>query len=185
MARTPGFQQGAVSPSADLCVPAADRRPARDDRMARFAADSRLARLLVIGGLIAVGWLVGVIFGVFGTASAVAETAPSAVVSGSVSHTGGFPTGGGIHASDNAEAMAGRNVDGLTSQSTPVLPDPSTADHTPGNGLIPQSSGGLILFGDVARSFADPRLTHSPAPLAALVPPVVRTAADDPSFSPD
>ncbi|WP_155341417.1 hypothetical protein [Acrocarpospora corrugata] len=153
--------------------------------MARFAADSRLGRLLVIGGLIAVGWLVGVIFGVFGTAPAVAETAPSAVVTGSVPHTDGFPTGGGIDASVNAEAMAGRNVDGLTSQSTPVLPAPSTADHTSGNGLIPQSSGGSILFGDVARSFADPRHALTPAPLAALVPPVVRTAADDPSFSPD
>ncbi|GIH27123.1 hypothetical protein Aph01nite_54330 [Acrocarpospora phusangensis] len=185
MARTPGSQLEALSPSADLCVPATDRRPARDDRMARFAADSRLGRLLVIGGLIAVGWLVGVIFGVFGTATAVAEAAPSAVVTGSAPHADGFPTSDGIDASVNAEAMAGRNVDGLTSQSTPVLPDPSTADHTPGNGLIPPTSGGSIMFGDVARSFADPRLAHSPAPLAALVPPVVRTAADDPSFSPD
>ncbi|WP_214107263.1 hypothetical protein [Acrocarpospora catenulata] len=158
--------------------------------MARFAATSRLSRLLVVGGLIAVGWLLGVIFGVFGSASAVADTtpSPSPVVAGSApvsGHPDGFPTAADIDASGNTEAMAGRNVDGLTSQSTPVLPDPSTADHTPGNGLVPQSSGGSLLFGDVARSFADPRLTESPAVPAALVSPVVRTAADDPSFSPD
>jgi hypothetical protein len=152
--------------------------------MARFAADSPLGRLLVVGGLIAIGWLLGVIFGVFGTATAVAEAAPTHVAAGSVL-TDGFPTASEA-ASVNTEAMAGRKVDGLTSQSKPGLPSPSTADDTPGsNGLVPQASGGSILFGDVARSSVDLRLTELPAPLAAVLPPVFRTAADDPSFSPD
>lgn len=177
--------------------------------MARFAAGSRLGRLLVIGGLIAAGWLLGVIFGVFGTATSVAGVAPShdsvagSVLSGRSTGTDlvapsfrdggefsgrspdGFPTAAD-DASVNAEAMAGRTVDGLTSQSKPLLPPPSTADHAPADqGLVPQTSGGSILFGDVARSAYEPRFTMLPAPLAAVVPPVVRTAADDPSFSPD
>jgi hypothetical protein len=157
--------------------------------MARFAAESRLRRLsgrvVVLGGLMAAGWLLGVIFGVFGTATAVAEAAPSPYsVAGSVV-ADGFPTA--IEgASVDTEAMAGRNVDGLTSQSKPLVPSPSTADHDSGsNGLIPQTAGGSILFGDVARSSIDPRLTELPVPLAAVLPPVFRTAADDPSFSPD
>ncbi len=93
-------------------------------------------------------------------------------------------------ASTTAEAMAGRGVDGLTSQSTPVLPAPSTVEHTAGaSGLAPQPGGGSGPFGpgfgDVVRSIDDPRLMVLPAPLAAVLPPVVRTAADDPSFSPD
>jgi hypothetical protein len=175
--------------------------------MARFAAGSRLGRLLIVGGLIALGWLLGVIFGVFGAATSAAEAAPSQHVAGSVlpdqfpkagatgslaasggtASTGrsdGFPTAIG-KASVNAEAMAGRTVDGLTSQSKPVLPPP-TADNAPGDqGLVPQTSGGSFLFGDVARSVFEPRFTKLPAPLAAVVPPVVRTAADDPSTSPD
>lgn len=176
--------------------------------MARFAAGFHLGRLLVVGGLIAAGWLLGVIFGVFGTAAAVTGAGPLHSVAGSAlpghfpmtdppgslsssagaasaGRSDGFPTA--IHeASVNAEAMAGRTVDGLTSQSKPVLPSPSTADHAPGDqGLVPQTSGGSFLFGDVARSAIEPRFTTLTAPAAALTPPVVRTAADDPSFSPD
>ncbi|GII52385.1 hypothetical protein Pth03_07740 [Planotetraspora thailandica] len=175
--------------------------------MARFAAASRLGPLLAIGGLIAAGWLLGVIFGVFGTATSVAQTASAHVAAGSAlsdhfptadagaSHAAGsagilessgdFPTVSD-NAPANAEAMAGRTVDGLTSQSKPVLPPPSTADHAPENhGLVPQAGGGSLMFGDVARPVFEPRLTKLTAPLAAVVPPVVRTAADDPSFSPD
>ncbi|GGO26223.1 hypothetical protein GCM10010116_52640 [Microbispora rosea subsp. aerata] len=207
MTRTSKEQRGASSPAAVPGVPVTSPSSAERGR-ARFAAGSRLRRLLVIGGLIAAGWLLGVIFGVFGTAASVAETTPSHDVAGSVlpdrlsvpdlglpSSSGeagshgedidGFPTAAN-DVSVDTEAMAGRTVDGLTSQSKPLLPPPSTADHAPTDqGLAPQSSGGSILFGDVARDVYEPRFTTLPAPLAAVVPPVVRTAADDPSFSPD
>ncbi|MBB5140583.1 hypothetical protein HNP84_010352 [Thermocatellispora tengchongensis] len=107
----------------------------------------------------------------------------------------GFPLIGGIaaageSAAGNAEAMAGRGVDGLTSQSTPVLPAPSTADVGAGaDGFVPHGGGGPGQFGpgtgDVARSTYDPHVLVRRAPLAAVLPPVVRTAADEPSFSPD
>ncbi|MBF8186382.1 hypothetical protein ITP53_11595 [Nonomuraea sp. K274] len=92
-------------------------------------------------------------------------------------------------ASDNAEAMAGRTVDGLNSQQDPGLPAPSTAGKIlDTNGLVP-NGGGSGPFGpaagDVARSVFDPRLQVQRAFLACVLPPVVRTAADDPSFSPD
>lgn len=208
MTRTSQEQRRASSPSAVPGVRVTSPGSAKRGRMARFAAGSRLGRLLAVGGLIAAGWLLGLFFGVFGTAMSVAGTTPSHDVAGSVlpdrlsgpdlglpplpgaaeSHgksTDGFPTVA-HDVSVNAEAMAGRTVDGLTSQSKPLLPPPSTADHAPADqGLVPQSSGGNILFGDVAREVFEPRFTKLPAPLAAVVPPVVRTAADDPSFSPD
>ncbi|WP_055482471.1 hypothetical protein [Sphaerimonospora mesophila] len=187
--------------------------------MARFAAGSPLGRLLVIGGLITVAWLLGVIYGVFGSAASVAgmptqssshdvvgpvlsdvlsaADSPSSVVpsrplassaggdaeAGSWS-SGGFPTAT-ESASANAEAMAGRTVDGLTSQSKPLLPSSSAKDHVGDHGLVPQTSGASMLFGDLTRSVFEPHFTKLPAPMAAVVPPVVRTAADDPSFSPD
>ncbi|MEO3795406.1 hypothetical protein ABGB14_34770 [Nonomuraea sp. B10E15] len=94
-----------------------------------------------------------------------------------------------VSASDNAEAMAGRTVDGLNSQQDPGLPTPSTAGQIlDTNGLVP-NGGGSGPFGsatgDDARSGFDPRLEARRAPLAYVLPPVVRTAADDPSFSPD
>lgn len=208
MTRTSQEQRRASSPSAVPGVRVTSPGSAKRGRMARFAAGSRLGRLLAVGGLIAAGWLLGLFFGVFGTAMSVAGTTPSHDVAGSVlpdrlsgpdlglspspggagSHgksTDGFPTVA-HDVSVNAEAMAGRTVDGLTSQSKPLLPPPSTADHAPADqGLVPQSSGGNLLFGDVAREVFEPRFTKLPAPLAAVVPPVVRTAADDPSFSPD
>ncbi|MEV7806938.1 hypothetical protein AB0O28_28715 [Microbispora sp. NPDC088329] len=208
MTRTSQEQWRADRSSAVPGVRVASPGTAERGRMARFAVGSRPVRLLVIGGLIAAGWLLGVVFGVFGAASSAAGAAPSHDVAGSVlsdrltgpdlglpplpgeaeSHgesADGFPTATN-DVSVNAEAMAGRTVDGLTSQSKPLLPPPSTADHAPANqGLIPQSSGGNPLFGEVARVVYQPRFTTLPAPLAAVVPPVVRTAADDPSFSPD
>lgn len=184
MARRSEVQRGAKTPNADRRALTSVLDAGGEARMARFAADSRLSRLLVIGGLVAVGWLLGVIFGVFGTATAVAEAAPSHVAAGSVV-TDDFPTAS-ADVSVNTEAMAGRNVDGLTSQSKPAFPPPSTADHTTGsNGFVPQTSGGSLLFGEVARSTFDPRPTELPTPIAAVLPPVFRTAADDPSFSPD
>ncbi|WP_432867822.1 hypothetical protein [Microbispora rosea] len=208
MTRTSQERRRASSPAAVPGMRVTSPGSAERGRMARFAAGSRLGRLLVVGGLIAAGWLLGVFFGVFGTVTSVPGTTPSHDVAGSVlpdhfsgsdlglppspgaveSHgksTDGFPTAAD-DVSVNAEAMAGRTVDGLTSQSKPLLPPPSTADHAPEDqGLVPQSSGGNILFGDVARDVFEPRFTKLPAPLAAVVPPVVRTAADDPSFSPD
>ncbi|GIH73529.1 hypothetical protein [Sphaerimonospora thailandensis] len=193
--------------------------------MARFAAGFPLGRLLVIGGLITAGWLLGVIYGVFGPAmsvvgmpaqpsaqgvagsmlpdalstagSANSLTSSSSPISGSSlasssggkakersGRVGGFPTAT-KNASANAEAMAGRTVDGLTSQSKPLLPSSSAEDHVGDHGLVPQTSGESMVFGDIARSTFEPRFTKLPAPVAAVVPPVVRTAADDPSFSPD
>ncbi|MEV0235069.1 hypothetical protein [Nonomuraea sp. NPDC050786] len=94
-----------------------------------------------------------------------------------------------VSESDNAEAMAGRTVDGLNSQRDPGLPAPSTAGKIlDTNGLVPNGgAGGLFgaAAGDVARSVFDPRLQARRALLARVLPPVVRTAADDPSFSPD
>ncbi|GAA1264797.1 hypothetical protein Psi02_63730 [Planotetraspora silvatica] len=207
MTRTPELQWGALMPAAVRCA-SAGPESGRGNRMARFAAGSRLGPLLAIGGLIAVGWLLGVIFGVFGTATSVAQTALSHVAAGSAlsdvfptadssgslatsadgvstGSSGDFPTASD-NAPANAAAMAGRTVDGLTSQSKPVLPSPSTVDHAPDNhGLVPQTGSGSSMFGDLARPILEPRLSSLPAPLAAVVPPVVRTAADDPSFSPD
>jgi hypothetical protein len=147
--------------------------------MARFAAGARrlVVRACTIGGLLAVGWLLAVVFGLFSASPAAADSTAVPGVSNAVA------------ASDNAAAMAGREVDGLTSQSKPALPAPSTVDLSSGShGFVPQGGGGSGLgpgMGDVARSYADPRLTALRAPLACVLPPVVRTAADDPSFSPD
>ncbi|MGW4469763.1 hypothetical protein ACWENQ_08835 [Nonomuraea sp. NPDC004354] len=102
----------------------------------------------------------------------------------------GFPTAGGTAlVMDTAEAMAGAEVDGLTSQSKPGFPAPSTAGKSMGaKGLAPNSGGNGPFgpgMGDLARSCVDPRETAQRAPLACVLPPVFRTAADDPSFSPD
>ncbi|HEY9524155.1 MAG TPA: hypothetical protein VIR33_13010 [Thermopolyspora sp.] len=174
--------------------------PAPGDAAYTPTGRSRLVRLVVLGGLIAAGWLLAVIFGFLWATPASADS--YVVTSHHVSHStphlpAAHPAGGSytphvLHGdgSANAEAMAGRGVEGLTSQSTPTLPTPASADHGKGvNGLMPQSGGGSGPFGpglgDVARSSHDPRLMVLPAPIAAVLPPVVRAAADDPSFSPD
>ncbi|MEV8638290.1 hypothetical protein AB0395_42225 [Streptosporangium sp. NPDC051023] len=119
------------------------------------------------------------------------SAAPGSAAPGQAVQAGVFPTGGGgLSATDNAEAMAGRGVDGLTSQSKPGFPAPATADHSSGaNGFVPQSSGGSGPsgpgVGDVTRFVYDPRLAARRVPPECSLPPVVRTAADDPSFSPD
>jgi hypothetical protein len=169
---------------------------------------------LAAGALIAAGWLLAVLFGLLGASPAAAQsTAADSTAAKSTAvdtaaedmaaadtaaepvRTGGFPGPRGrmpVHAeaSVNAEAMAGRGVDGLTSQSGPALPSPTTIDHTSGaDGFVPQSGGGSGQFGpgmgDLARSSFDPRLIVLRAPVAPVLPPVVRTAADEPSFSPD
>ncbi|NUW32628.1 hypothetical protein HTZ77_14470 [Nonomuraea sp. SMC257] len=121
------------------------------------------------------------------TALADSRSSTSDTVTGSI--TDGFPTGdGGISAADNAEAMAGRTVDGLTSQSDPGLPPSSTANKILGtDGLVPGGGGGPFGpgMGDIARSVYDPGLQAGRVVMARELPPVVRTAADDPSFSPD
>jgi hypothetical protein len=162
-------------------------------------------RLLVLGGLIAAGWVLAVIFAVFGATTASATTTPvDTAGSYAAAHLGSFDVPAAVHPAPGrftprtlhgdgmatAEAMAGRLVDGLTSQSTPALPAPATADHGTGlQGLMPQPGGESGPFGpglgDVARSSHDPRQMVLRAPFAAVLPPVVRTAADDPSFSPD
>ncbi|GLW13165.1 hypothetical protein Misp01_82930 [Microtetraspora sp. NBRC 13810] len=184
----------------------------RAGRMARFSTGVRrlVAQVAVVGGFIAVGWLFAVLFAFLGSFPAAADSTVATEVAHSEtqqaaagpapSRTGDFPTAsgpisapalaaGGTHAPGDAEAMAGRPVDGLTSQSTPVLPAPSTVDHTSGaDGFVPHS-GGSGQFGpgagDVARSVYDPRLDVRRAPHAGVLPPIVRTAADEPTFSPD
>ncbi|MFC4118549.1 hypothetical protein ACFO0F_38665 [Nonomuraea zeae] len=183
----------------------------RAGRMARFAAGARrlVVRAVAMGALMAAGWLLAFLFGMLTAAPAVADstavtgaTAPSADPSAAVPTTAdpsaaagaGTPrsqdlAGPELSASDNAEAMAGRTVDGLNSQRDPGLPAPSTAGKIlDTNGLVP-NGGGSGPFGpasgDVARSVFDPRLQARRAILASVLPPVVRTAADDPSFSPD
>lgn len=206
MARTPQEQWRAFSPAArrvPVTVPVDETIFARGDRMARFAAGTRqiVRRVLAIGGLLAAGWLLTIVFGLICAAPAAAHTTAEAgaarsgaldtAASGSALRAGDFPTGSGVlSATDTAEAMAGRGVDGLTSQSKPGSPAPATVGHSSGsNGFVPQTSGGSGLSGpgpgDVARFVYDPRLMSQRAPAACVLPPVVRTAADDPSFSPD
>ncbi|MEV7008410.1 hypothetical protein [Streptosporangium sp. NPDC051022] len=212
MARTPHGQWRASSPAAprvpvtvltDDAEGADDAVFARAGRMARFAAGARpiVRRAFAVGGLFAAGWLLAVVFGLLGAAPAAADTTaatgaagsgvPGSAAAGSAFQADVFPPdSGGLLATGNAEAMAGRHVDGLTSQSKPGLPAPATVDHSSGaNGFVPQTSGGSGLsgpgVGDVTRFVYDPRLTARRVPQACVLPPAVRTAADDPSFSPD
>ncbi|MEV4381830.1 hypothetical protein [Streptosporangium sp. NPDC049644] len=206
MAHVPHEQWRASSPAARRVLVAFsvdDTIPDRADRMARFAAGARwgIRQALAIGGLLAAAWLLAIVFGFLSATPAAADATvatgvarsqtPDAVASGSAAKVDDFPTGSGKpSATDNAEAMAGRGVDGLTSQSKPGAPAPATVDHGSGtNGFVPQSGGGSGLFGsgpgDVAWFACDPRLVTQRVPLAFVLPPVVRTAADDPSFSPD
>ncbi|WP_245641777.1 hypothetical protein [Nonomuraea candida] len=116
-----------------------------------------------------------------------ATTATRAATTGTAHRA--FTGSGGLSASDNAEAMAGLTVDGLNSQRDPGLPPSSNAGEIlDTDGLVPNGGGSGPfgpVTGDAARSMVDPRLQAGRAPLARLLPPVVRTAADDPSFSPD
>ncbi|MDP9863891.1 hypothetical protein J2S55_003157 [Streptosporangium brasiliense] len=206
MARMPQEQWRASSPAArraPVAVSADEAIFTRADRMARFAAGSRqiVMRVSAVGALLAAGWLLAVVFGLLGAAPAAADTtaatgvarsgAPDSAASGSALQADVFPTeSGGLSASGNAEAMAGRGIDGLTSQSKPASPAPTTVDHSSGaDGFVPQTNGGSGFsgpgVGDLSRFVYDPRLTAQRAPLACVLPPVVRTAADDPSFSPD
>jgi hypothetical protein len=177
--------------------------------MARFAAGARqvIARAVAVGALLAVGWLLAVLFGTLYAAPAAADStvatgaATGAATSAAIPHSvagsiaDGFPTADekaekvDESASANAEAMAGLTVDGLNSQSDPGLPPSSTAtDILDTNGLVPNGGGSGPFgpgMGDIARSSFDPRIEAQCAPLACVLPPVVRTAADDPSFSPD
>ncbi|MEO3874190.1 hypothetical protein ABGB18_35780 [Nonomuraea sp. B12E4] len=177
-------------------VPAHDAATDRVDRMARFAAGARrlVVRAFAMGALVAAGWLLAVVFGMLTAAPAAADgtmvtatTATTAATGVGAPQTHGFAGQRHASASDNAEAMAGRTVDGLNSQSDPGLPAPSTAGKILGtDGLVPNGSGPFgAAAGDVARSLFDPRLEVRHAILASVPSPVVRTAADDPSFSPD
>ncbi|WP_241564538.1 hypothetical protein [Nonomuraea polychroma] len=197
-----------------MAVPEQDTTDYRVLRMARFAAGARrvVVRAVTIGALAVAGWLLAVLFGMLTAAPAAADvtaTAGSAVVEAgaeTVPGAGSFQAFGDSSqasgdalqalvgtdqgsASDNAAAMAGRTVDGLNSQRDPGLPSPSTAGQIlDTNGLVP-NGGGSGPFGsatgDIARSVFDPRLQARRALPAYVPPPVVRTAADDPSFSPD
>ncbi|MET7327427.1 hypothetical protein [Nonomuraea sp. NPDC005650] len=188
-----------------VTVPAQDETTDWVDRMARFAAGARrlVVRAVTIGALVAAGWLFALVFGMITAAPAAAEAAtptadtqvrstaaqPVDDVSAQVSRSLISPDGATASDNDNAEAMAGRTVDGLNSQQDPGLPTPSTAGKIlDTNGLVP-NGGGSGSFGaaagDVARSVFDPRLQVLRALVARVPAPVVRTAADDPSFSPD
>ncbi|MFB9961527.1 hypothetical protein [Sinosporangium siamense] len=156
----------------------------------------RLKRALAVGGLLVAGWLLALVFGASGAAHAAADAGglPSFHTQTSDRLTGslgdGFPpvSDDNAEAPDNAEAMAGRHVDGLTGQSRPGFPAPSSAEFGVGlNGVVPQAGGGHGPFGpgDLARSDIDPRVTAQRRPPVCACSPVVRTAADEPSFSPD
>jgi hypothetical protein len=171
--------------------------------MARFAAGARrvVVRAVTIGAIVAAGWLLAVVFGMLSAAPAAADTTAATGVSGSHGVAGeprsaveaedshAVTASGHISVSDNAEAMAGRTVDGLNSQQDPGLPTPSSAGKIlDTNGLVPNGGGSGPFgpgMGDVARSVFDPRLPARHVLLTSVLPPVVRTAADDPSFSPD
>ncbi len=149
VARTPQGQWRASSPAArrvPVTVPVDETISARADRMARFAAGARqiVRRASAIGGLLAAGWLLAIVFGLLGAAPAAANTTAEAgaarsgaldtAASGSALQADDFPTGSGVlSATDTAEAMAGRGVDGLTSQSKPGSPAPATVDHSSGS----------------------------------------------------
>ncbi|WP_147425162.1 hypothetical protein [Bailinhaonella thermotolerans] len=97
---------------------------------------------------------------------------------------------GGRSPSSLAEAMAGRGINGQTTGDADPRPFPRDAGQSPDlHGFVPQSFGGasqhLPVAGDVARMFDPARQMTVRAPLASHLPPAVRTAADEPSFSPD
>ncbi|SDJ94681.1 hypothetical protein [Nonomuraea jiangxiensis] len=188
-----------------VTAPAHGAATDRVDRMARFAAGARrlVVRAFAMGVLVAAGWLLAVVFGMLTAAPAAADDTMVTATTATTAATDvgapqphdltGQPYGLGgrtdASASDNAEAMAGRTVDGLNSQSDPGLPAPSTAGKIlDTDGLVPNGGGSGpfgAAAGDVARSVFDPRLQARRAILASVPTPVVRTAADDPSFSPD
>ncbi len=188
--------QGGSAPDMP-CLPVAgpgDGVPgAGSDRKVRSGA-SRLGRRLLLGGLFLVGWVLGVfLLGWVGAAPAAADTLPSgdsritASVRAELDQVRSF---GAVDASTEAEAMAGRGVHGLTFQYAPGHTAPSTIVHkVDAYALAPRSGGGVgplgPPFGDAVRSIDDPRLMAFPAPPAGTLPPVVRTAADEPAFSPD
>jgi hypothetical protein len=189
--------QGGSAPDV-TCLPVVgpgDGVPAAgSDRKVRSGA-SRLGRRLLLGGLFLVGWVVGVfLLGWVGATPAAADTLDSGdsriAVFASAELDQVRPVGA-IDASTEAEAMAGRGIHGLTFQYVPGRTAPSTIDHTVGAyALAPRSGGGGFgplgpPLGDAVRSLDDPRLMVLPAPAAGALPPVVRTAADEPSFSPD
>lgn len=153
----------------------------RADRMARFAAVARrvLVRAVTVGGLLAAGCLLAVLFQMFTAAPAAADSTAATGVGAPLSAT----------ASDNAEAMAGLTVDGLTSRSDHGLPSPGpTGQILDTDGLVPTGGANGPFgpgMGDVARYGFDPRIDVRLVTPAYVQSPVVRAAADDPSFSPD
>ena len=99
MARMPYEQWRASSPAARR-VPVAffvdDSIPDRADRMARFAAGTRwgVRRALAIGGLLAAGWLLAIVFGFLSATPAVADaTATSGVARSQTPRHGRFRIG--------------------------------------------------------------------------------------------
>lgn len=193
MARTKVGQSRASSLAVrrvPTTLPEQDTTAERADRMARFAAGARrvVVRAVTMGALVAAGWLLAVVFGAMSAAPAAAD-ATAATTGAADAAPAPLSVPGYLSASDNAEAMAGRTVDGLNSQQDPGLPPPSSAGKIlDTDGLVPNGGGSGPFgpgMGDVARSGVDPRLQYQSAVMARVLPPVVRTAADDPSFSPD
>ncbi|MFI6174125.1 hypothetical protein ACIA8R_01115 [Nonomuraea sp. NPDC051191] len=182
--------QDMTFPDQDMTFPEQGTTAERADRMARFAAGARgvVVRAVTMGALVAAGWLLAVVFGMMSAAPAAAD-ATAATTGAADAAPAPLSAPVQLSASDNAEAMAGRTVDGLNSQQDPGLPPPSSAGKIlDTNGLVPNGGGSGPFgpgMGDVARSGVDPRLQYQPAVMARVLPPVVRTAADDPSFSPD
>ena len=210
MARMP--QCGSGGRSSPRCPARARDRsrrmmtiPARADRMARFAAGARQVIGRVVRGRRPAGRRMAARRSSSGCSSPLRRPrtpprrqgrrapAPSTQPLPDRSlQADEFPTDSGVlSASDNAEAMAGRTVDGLTSQSEAGLHRPRHRRPHSGHRMVwcPQAGGGSASSGRAwgmsrgPSSTRDSRLRR--APLACVLPPVVRTAADDPSFSPD
>lgn len=103
------------------------------------------------------------------------------------------PVAGGVHALSGTHRMScAVRHPGCAYVPLPVRPGPQAPDggsHSDGHGMVPSPAGVSSVAGraDVARIAAE-RLPQRLAILAArhgVLPPAVRTAADEPSLSPD
>lgn len=191
MVRTRRDRSTAV-PGAVVCLPvtSAEAEGAAVARWrVRFVTGFRPPRWLLAGGLLVVGWLLGIVFAILGSSPAAAETLAVAEThtAGSVAVAGSVFSS--VSPGEDALAMAGSRVNGLTSQSSPESPAPAVADRHHGTiGFVPQSGGGAppSPSGEAVWYDHAPRAGTALRLPAATVPhPVGRTAADDPSFSPD
>jgi len=184
-----GRGRGAVAPGAVDRVPmtsAETERAVAARWRIRPVAGFRPSRLLLAGGLLVAGWILGIVFALLGASPAAAEThAGTQAVEPVVAAEAALSS---VSPGEDALAMAGSHVEGLTSQSTPQSPVSAADRHQGTVGFVPQSGGGAgpsasgeaVWYDHAPRTGAALRV-----PMPVVPDPVVRTAADDPSFSPD